>query len=173
MYSLAGKCPLLSPKGHHHERSINIFGDFNTFLRHAIPTCWVSKHNRARICRSFKETRYRFSARRAGTKPYLSYWPARLHRLANSIPRNRFLGSINVYKYGLRVRLILLQRRSSDAVAAQRWCIPKCPFFLPRGEKLVWRIFFVHFITHIFYSQSFAPFSLQKQTLPLVGWSKK
>jgi hypothetical protein len=37
---------------------------------------------RARICRSFKETRYRFSAWRAGTKPYLSYWPARLHRLA-------------------------------------------------------------------------------------------
>jgi hypothetical protein len=56
---------------------------------------------RARICRSFKETRYRFSAWRAGTKPYLSYWTARLHRLAKSIPRNRFLGSINVYKYGL------------------------------------------------------------------------
>ncbi len=50
------------------------------------------------------ETRYRFSAWRAGTKPYLSYWPARLHRLAKSIPRNRCLGSINVYKYGLRAR---------------------------------------------------------------------
>ncbi len=46
-------------------------------------------------------TRYRFSAWRAGTKPYLSYWPARLHRLAKSIPRYRFLGSLNVYKYGL------------------------------------------------------------------------
>jgi hypothetical protein len=44
--------------------------------------------------------RYRFSAWRAGTKPYLSYWPARLHRLAKSIPRNRCLGSINFYKYG-------------------------------------------------------------------------
>jgi hypothetical protein len=32
----------------------------------------------------------------------LSYWPARLHRLAEFIPWNRFLGSINVYKYGLR-----------------------------------------------------------------------
>jgi hypothetical protein len=31
----------------------------------------------------------------------LSYRLARLHRLAESIPRNRFLGSINVYKYGL------------------------------------------------------------------------
>ncbi len=62
---------------------------------------WKLKH-RARICRSFKKTRYRFSAWRAGTKPYLSYWPARLHRLAKSIPQNRFLGSINNYKYGLR-----------------------------------------------------------------------
>ena len=34
-------------------------------------------------------------------QPYLSYRPARLHCLVESIPRNRFLGSINVYKYGL------------------------------------------------------------------------
>jgi hypothetical protein len=34
-------------------------------------------------------------------QPYLSYWPVSLHRLAESIPLNRFLGSINVYKYGL------------------------------------------------------------------------
>jgi hypothetical protein len=32
----------------------------------------------------------------------LSYWRARLHRLAEFIPWNRFLGSINVSKYGLR-----------------------------------------------------------------------
>ncbi len=62
----------------------------------------LRKRTRARICRSFKQTRYRFSAWRAGTKPYLSYWPARLHRLAKSIPQNRFLGFINNYKYGLR-----------------------------------------------------------------------
>ncbi len=61
----------------------------------------ISRCTRARICRSCKETRYRFSAWRAGTKPYFSYWPARLHRLTKSIPRYRFLGSINVYKYGL------------------------------------------------------------------------
>jgi hypothetical protein len=30
------------------------------------------------------------------------YRPARQHRLAASIPQNRFLGAINVYKYGLR-----------------------------------------------------------------------
>ncbi len=34
-------------------------------------------------------------------EPYLLYRPAMLHNLAESIPRNRFLGSINVYKYGL------------------------------------------------------------------------
>jgi hypothetical protein len=31
----------------------------------------------------------------------LSYRPARLHRLAEFIPWNRFLGSINIFKYGL------------------------------------------------------------------------
>ncbi len=34
-------------------------------------------------------------------QPYLLYRPARLHRLAKSIPRNRFPGSFNVIKYGL------------------------------------------------------------------------
>jgi hypothetical protein len=32
----------------------------------------------------------------------LSYRPARLHRLAEFNPWNRFLSSLNVYKYGLR-----------------------------------------------------------------------
>ncbi len=35
-------------------------------------------------------------------QPHLSYRPSMtLHRRAESIPRNRFLGSLNVYKYGL------------------------------------------------------------------------
>ncbi len=34
-------------------------------------------------------------------QPYVLYRPARQHRLTASIPGNRFLGSINVYKYGL------------------------------------------------------------------------
>ncbi len=34
--------------------------------------------------------------------PYFSYRSARLHCLAKSVPQNRFLGSMNVYKYGLR-----------------------------------------------------------------------
>ncbi len=36
MYSLAGKCPLPCPKGHHYERSINVFRGFSTFWRHPI-----------------------------------------------------------------------------------------------------------------------------------------
>jgi hypothetical protein len=36
---------------------------------------------------------------------YLLYRPDRLHRLAESIPRNRCLGSLNVYKYGLWIRI--------------------------------------------------------------------
>jgi hypothetical protein len=34
-------------------------------------------------------------------QPYLTYWASRLHRLAESIPWNRFLGLGNVYIYGL------------------------------------------------------------------------
>jgi hypothetical protein len=34
-------------------------------------------------------------------QPYVLYRSARLHRLAESTPRNRFRGSLNVYKYGL------------------------------------------------------------------------
>ncbi len=42
---------------------------------------------------------------------YLSYRAAKLHRMAESIPRNRFLGSTNVYKYGLsRQRPPLLRK---------------------------------------------------------------
>ncbi len=35
-------------------------------------------------------------------QPCMLYRLARQHMLAASIPRNRFLGSINLYKYGLR-----------------------------------------------------------------------
>jgi hypothetical protein len=86
-----------------------------------------------------------------------------------------------------------LQCRSSDAVAAHRrvsqmcgenvgcnhynvgalmLCILKCTIFLPCAEKLVWRIFFFHFISHIFYHQRFAPIGLQK-TNAASGWLVK
>jgi len=58
--------------------------------------CW------ARICKPFKEPRNWFPAWRAcATTPFCRTGPRRLHRLAKLIPRNRFLGSLNVYKYGL------------------------------------------------------------------------
>ncbi len=65
----------------------------------------------ARIYKPFKEPRIWFPAWRAGTvqQPYLSYWPARLHRLAESIPWNRFLGPLNVYKFlALEISTMLL-----------------------------------------------------------------
>jgi hypothetical protein len=52
--------------------------------------------------------------------------------------------------------VVIIQRRCSDTVAAQRRCIQKCSFFLPRGEKLVWRFVSLQFISHISYHQSFA-----------------
>ncbi len=62
--------------------------------------CW------ARICKPFKMPKNRFPAWRTGTTT-LFVVPARqatLHWLAESIPRNRFLGSLKVYKYGLCFR---------------------------------------------------------------------
>jgi hypothetical protein len=41
-------------------------------------------------------------------RPYLSNWPARLHSLAESIPRNQFLGSLTVYKYGLCPMILVI-----------------------------------------------------------------
>ncbi len=73
---------------------------------------------RARTWRPVKEPRNRFPAVVPVRQPYLSYRPARLHRLAESIPRNRFLGSINVYKYGLRP----LERDYRERPHAQPLC---------------------------------------------------
>jgi hypothetical protein len=43
---------------------------------------------------------------------------------------------------------------------------------LPSGEKLVWRIFSLHFISRILIARTLLPLAYKKQTLPLVGWSK-
>ncbi len=58
---------------------------------------------RARICKPLKEPRIDSQPGGPVRQPYLLYRLARLHRLAESIPRNRLLGSLNVYKYGLRL----------------------------------------------------------------------
>jgi hypothetical protein len=42
-------------------------------------------------------------------QPYFSYRLAMLDRLAEPIPRNRFLGSLNVYKYGLWNSVLIKQ----------------------------------------------------------------
>jgi hypothetical protein len=58
---------------------------------------------RARICKPFKEPGIDSQPGGPVRQPYLLYRLARLHRLAEMIPLNRFLGSLNVYKYGLRL----------------------------------------------------------------------
>jgi hypothetical protein len=52
--------------------------------------------------------------------PFLTYRPAWLHRLAESIPWNRFLGSVNVYKIGLHF---------------DHPSVIKCPIRLPPQNK--------------------------------------
>ncbi len=60
---------------------------------------------------TFKEPRNRFPslAGRYDNPICRNVLPGRLHRLAESIPQNRFLGSINVYKYGLGVQVLPMQ----------------------------------------------------------------
>ncbi len=58
---------------------------------------------RARICNPFRSPGIYSQSGGPVRKPYSSYRPARLHRPAESISWNRFLCSINVYKYGLRL----------------------------------------------------------------------
>jgi hypothetical protein len=59
---------------------------------------------RARICKPFKEPRNRFPAWRADTTTLFDVL-AHQDRLAESIPWNRFRGSLNVYKFGIRMLL--------------------------------------------------------------------
>jgi hypothetical protein len=61
----------------------------------------------------------------------------------------------------------------TSAVIITASVCPKCIFFLPHGETLVWRIFFLLFISRIFIAKTLLPLAYKKQTLPLVGWSKK
>jgi hypothetical protein len=57
---------------------------------------------RARICEPSKEPRNRFPAWQAGmTTLFGVHRPATLHRLAESIPWNRFLGTLKFFKFGL------------------------------------------------------------------------
>jgi hypothetical protein len=75
---------------------------------------------RARICKPFKEPGINSQPGGPVREPYLLYWLARFHRLAEGslnvykyglrlhwlaelVHWNRFQGSLNVYKYGLRL----------------------------------------------------------------------
>jgi len=58
----------------------------------------------ARICKPYKKSRNRFPAWRAGIRqPYLTYRSARPQKLAESIPWNRFPGSLNTFGLSVSV----------------------------------------------------------------------
>ncbi len=61
-------------------------------------------------------------------QPDLTCRPTRLHRLAELIPWNRFLGSLNVYKFGLcfiKLRLALCKPRFSRKGLFEKFCSKK------------------------------------------------
>ncbi len=78
---------------------------------------------RARICKPFKEPRIRFPAWRVGSvrQPYLSYRPARLHRLAESIP-----GLLK----SLQIRALVYRRTEDCTQERKQTRIPTCGRFL-------------------------------------------
>ncbi len=69
-------------------------------------TYMPSSGRRAIICKLFKIPEIDSQPGGPVRQLYLSYMPARrLPRLSESIPRNRSLGSLKIYKYGLWERL--------------------------------------------------------------------
>jgi hypothetical protein len=96
----------------------------------------------ARICKPFKEPRNRFQPGGPVRTPYSSYRPAMLHTVGW---RNRFLCSINVYKYGLVRQFLLLFLAPIDCskIPAQRLYELKGSVRMDvRGPKLTKNVFF-------------------------------
>jgi hypothetical protein len=62
----------------------------------------------------------------------------RLHRLAESIPRNRFLGSLNDYKYGIRSLVHLLsqirQKWLTTTIKTEKALLERAKF--PRLQRM-------------------------------------
>ncbi len=82
--------------------TVDKFGITSTLYTERRKTKREGEEPRVRICKPFKEPRNRFPAWRAGaTTLFIVYRPAGLHWFAEPIPQHRFLGYINVYKYGL------------------------------------------------------------------------
>ncbi len=68
--------------------------------------------------------------------PCLMYRPARLHRMAESIPWNQFLDSLNVYKFGLRMLTnVLISFFSYTRMLKMQCDVPSstCIFFGAEG----------------------------------------
>ena len=80
----------------------------------------------ARFCKPFKEPRNR--SQPVGPVRQLNLWYKnsicrtrhQLHWLAESSPQNRFLGSLNVYKYGLRI-----------------WAVKKAEFIVQTWDSII------------------------------------
>ncbi len=80
-----------------------------------------------------------------------SYRHARLHRLAEFIHRHQFLGSLNVYKYGLWSLISIIQHDENKDDLKLFCAMPRCSQFLwkwplgrGRGVRL-WHLLCVHY----------------------------
>jgi hypothetical protein len=73
-------------------------------------------------------------------QPYLSYRPEKLHRLAKLIPRNRFLGSINVYKYGLCCTIGFLQYFKLNGNRTEKDVLVQCTSTCETFEQFIGKV---------------------------------
>ncbi len=102
-------CRCLRRPGIDSEELIRKFQHYAGILKQSMGTRYrveiglLYRPARARICKPFKEPGIDSQPGGPVRQPYLLYRLARLHRLAESTPRNRFPGSLNVYKYRLRL----------------------------------------------------------------------
>ncbi len=98
-------------------------------------------------------------------QPYMLYRLARQHRLAASIPRNRCLGSINVYKYGLRCLFISFSHSFSVSLSAiffYLFLFPAQSLFIYSHSSIPFSVlpspFLFYPILPFSYSNLFSPF---------------
>ncbi len=86
---------------------------------------------------------------------------------------HRFVLRDEKTNYSYLQNRIVLKRRNSDAVAAQRLCILKFTFFLAPWWSVSLADFLSSFFSRIFIIRALLPLAYKKQTLPQVGWWKK
>jgi hypothetical protein len=143
-YALADRahiCRCLRRPGIDSEEIIRKFqhsaGIFKQYMgtRNTVGIGLLYRPARASICKPFTE--HGIDSKPGGLvqQPYLLYQLTRLHRLAESIPPNQFLGSLNVYKHRLRLHWLAELVPWNPFVDSITWRTKRKMMFVDRSEE--------------------------------------